>query len=747
MTSKEEISNISLKDLIEHETGRKFDRNNKMCCPLHNEKTPSFSIKKYGDKDRFYCYGCGAHGDVFDFIKKYKNMNYNEASQYLGIEPNEEYKDKITLLEKVEGFINKIGFKDNNGNSLKHICTYTFVDQYNKPIYFKAKFKDINNKSTSRYLSLKDNNVITVRGCDELPYNYYKLLQGINEHKHIFLCEGEKDSDTLSYMGYIATSFKGVTKFDYSIFKGSIIYIVPDTGKVGEEYKDNLYYQLKDYVKEFNVIYPKGWDKLPSNFDVTDWFKSGKTLDDFKAALRDKWDYKESKFWRDVDVKITSKGEEKITPKKTWRNVEQILKYENINLKYNLISKEAEATGSLSSTGDELIIDIQTICLSYNLNINKDVVCDAILKISRMNQYNPFIDYLEVNKNSNHKLIEQIFNCIVINDEFANKRDTYLKYFTKWLMDLISMSQNTIEKGLKSQGVLVLQGKQGGRKSTFFKKLMSNNFWFNGEANIDPKNKDSIWQNTGYILVELSEFDGMSKKDQESMKRFLTNDIDIYRVPYARCHEKHPRITTFCATVNPKDFLKDKTGSRRFWVIPIEKCDIEAMKQININEFWGAVYNLWCTGKVSSYLDEEEVETLLQDNTAFNMESDISIAIDEKFNFTQNKIAWKVYNLGEIATIIGINETKAIKNELERRRFKCGSHRDNYLVDKNNKWGFKLPNVNIKEAQRIERDFADNPFKVSKEQQTNDILQPKEVIKEITNPWLRGIEERNKNSV
>lgn len=354
------------------------------------------------------------------------------------------------------------------------------------------------------------------------------------------------------------------------------------------------------------------------------------------------------------------------------------------------------------------------------------------MKISRKNQYNPFIDYLKANKNNNHKIIEEVFNCIYINDEFISKRDIYLKYFTKWLMDLVTMSHNTIEKGLKSQGVLVLQGKQGGRKSTFFKKLMSNNFWFNGEANIDPKDKDSIWQNTAYILVELSEFDGMSKKDQESMKRFLTNDIDIYRIAYARCHEKHPRITTFCATVNPRDFLKDKTGSRRFWVIPIDNCDIESMDKININEFWGAVYDLYCTGTIKNYLDDNEIEILLQDNTAFNMESDISIAIEEHFNFKQNKIAWKVYKVGQIASIIGINETKAIKNELERRRFKCGTHRDNYSGDP--QWGFKLPNTDMKEAKRLERDLSLNPFE-PKEVIQQEILPKEPVIEEL--PWYK----------
>jgi predicted P-loop ATPase len=729
LTSKEEISNINLKDFIENETGKKFDRNNKICCPLpqHGEKTPSFAIKKYNDKYRFYCYGCGCHGDIIDFVKEYKSMNYIEACNYINIEPNEEYGKLMTLVEKVEESINKINFKDSNDKPLKYIHTYIFVDQYNKPIYFEAKFKDSSNKSTSRFLSVdKDNKITPSRGVDAVPYNYYKLLEALKNKKDIFIVEGAKDADTLNYMGYTTTSFKGVTKFDYNIFKDARIYIIPDTGAPGENYKDNLYYKFKDHAKEFNVIYPEGLSDLGSNKDITDYFQSGKTLADFKISLRDKWDYKKSRLWRDADVK-NIKDEKIIIPKKTWRNVEQILKRENVNLKYNLINKEAEAVGRLSSTGDELIIDIQTLCISYSFNINKDVVCDAILKISRKNQYNPFIDYLKTNRNGNHKLIEDMFNCLILNDE-GNNRDVYLKYFTKWLMDLVTISQNTIEKGLKSQGVLVLQGIQGGRKSTFFQKLISNNKWFKGESSVDTKNKDSVMQNTVYVLVELSEFDGMAKGEQSTLKRFFTNEIDVYRAPYGRCTEKHPRITTFCATVNPKDFLKDRTGSRRFWVIPVTKCDTEILKRININMFWGAVYDLWLSGEVSNYLNEDETESLMKSNTQFNIETNISIAMDENFDFNQNPMAWKVYSVTELLKILDIRESKALKNEFERCRYRYGTHRDNY--SDNPKKGYKLPNVNIKEVQRLARDMSFNPFEDDKPLE-NDNDELEEIHQEI----------------
>lgn len=50
-------------------------------CPFHNEKTASFKVY---DGDRgYYCFGCGASGDVIDFIKKFFNIPFNEALQKL----------------------------------------------------------------------------------------------------------------------------------------------------------------------------------------------------------------------------------------------------------------------------------------------------------------------------------------------------------------------------------------------------------------------------------------------------------------------------------------------------------------------------------------------------------------------------------------------------------------------------------------------------------------------------------------
>lgn len=63
-------------------------------CPFHNEKSPSFSVSR--EKQMYYCFGCGAGGNVFTFLMEYENYSFQEALKYLadraGVElPEAEY--------------------------------------------------------------------------------------------------------------------------------------------------------------------------------------------------------------------------------------------------------------------------------------------------------------------------------------------------------------------------------------------------------------------------------------------------------------------------------------------------------------------------------------------------------------------------------------------------------------------------------------------------------------------------------
>lgn len=71
-------SAISVKEAAEH-YGLKAGRNDVVCCPFHNDRGPSLKLnEKY-----FFCFGCGAKGDIFDFVMKLFNIPFDKAVERL----------------------------------------------------------------------------------------------------------------------------------------------------------------------------------------------------------------------------------------------------------------------------------------------------------------------------------------------------------------------------------------------------------------------------------------------------------------------------------------------------------------------------------------------------------------------------------------------------------------------------------------------------------------------------------------
>lgn len=112
-------------------------------------------------------------------------------------------------------------------------------------------------------------------------------------------------------------------------------------------------------------------------------------------------------------------------------------------------------------------------------------------------------------------------------------------------------------------------------------------------VSIDLNNKDTVIQSTGVWIAEMGELDSTLKREQSALKAFLTAARDTYRMPYARAQIRKPRRTSFCATVNPKEFLNDETGSRRFWVIHPNGIDVERIRGLSadwLKQMWRQVY-------------------------------------------------------------------------------------------------------------------------------------------------------------
>lgn len=161
------------------------------------------------------------------------------------------------------------------------------------------------------------------------------------------------------------------------------------------------------------------------------------------------------------------------------------------------------------------------------------------------------------------------------------------------------------EPGCKFDNILVLSGPQGIGKSTLLSRLGMG--WFSDSLTVsDMNDKTAAEQLQGHWLIEIGEMAGMKKAELEKVKAFLTRQDDKFRAAYGRRVSSHPRQCVFFGTTNEEGYLRDLTGNRRFWTVPVTGQGSRKpweLDQATLDQIW--VEALLLAGRESLYLDPE----------------------------------------------------------------------------------------------------------------------------------------------
>jgi len=155
----------------------------------------------------------------------------------------------------------------------------------------------------------------------------------------------------------------------------------------------------------------------------------------------------------------------------------------------------------------------------------------------------------------------------------------------------------------------VLVGKQGARKTSFVRSLFGHE-WSRSQMP-DLASKDASVALAGFWGVELAELDRVLKAETSTVKEFLTRTYDDYRPPYGRTDLRFPRECVFVGTVNEWEFLRDPTGSRRFWPIAVERASTDWVEE-HRDEVWAAAVALEAGGAAHWFDDESALEDMRQ---------------------------------------------------------------------------------------------------------------------------------------
>lgn len=281
--------------------------------------------------------------------------------------------------------------------------------------------------------------------------------------------------------------------------------------------------------------------------------------------------------------------------------------------------------------------------------VQEQTIYNMLNVLASENHYHPVLELLTSAPWDGEDRLQEIYAML----HLENDLDKVLVH--KWALQCIAVLHNTDENPVSPQGVLVLQGAQGIGKTQFFKHLAVRNHYFKEGATLDMTNKDSIMSATKVWICELGEIDSTTKKEQSALKAFLTNGTDRFREPYARHETARLLRTSFCGTVNPKEYLRDETGNRRYWTVAIERIDLGKLFSYSpewYTQFWRQMYQEYQTNP-KGYLITKQEETAV---AARNAEYESPLFGEDEFltcfDLSADHSVWKLRTAAQIADIL-----------------------------------------------------------------------------------------------
>lgn len=145
------------------------------------------------------------------------------------------------------------------------------------------------------------------------------------------------------------------------------------------------------------------------------------------------------------------------------------------------------------------------------------------------------------------------------------------------------------DRFIKPQGMLIFAGYQNTRKSTWIECLLPSQAGY--VSNITPSSvKDTLEIQralAGTFILNIDEFDAvLDKLNLSDLKNVITQDKDSFRTMYAQTFDDHPRAAGLFGTTNKIHLKLDRTGNRRFWIIPIVHCDARPFINSDYQQVW-----------------------------------------------------------------------------------------------------------------------------------------------------------------
>ena len=273
----------------------------------------------------------------------------------------------------------------------------------------------------------------------------------------------------------------------------------------------------------------------------------------------------------------------------------------------NLPWERSSGTGDWTDSDDSCLRNY--LSETYGIT-GVNVIYDACAEVFMERKYHPVRDYIRKLEWDGKPRVDTFWI------DYLGAEDTkYTRTVTR--KHLVAAVARVFKPGCKFDYVVVLSGPQGIGKSTLLNAL-SRGWFCDSLQRVDTK--DAYEQLRGAWLIELSELSATKKAESEAVKQFLSKREDRYRPAYGRRAQSFSRQCVFYGSTNEAFFLRDRTGNRRFWPLPVTGSgpkDFMSITDDEIGQVWAEAYTLYQRGE-KLYLDKEmEIEAIRMQQEAY----------------------------------------------------------------------------------------------------------------------------------
>ena len=189
-------------------------------------------------------------------------------------------------------------------------------------------------------------------------------------------------------------------------------------------------------------------------------------------------------------------------------------------------------------------------------------------------------------------------------------------WFRRWFLSMVAQWMGVMGQYGNSVAPLLI-GRQGWRKSTFCRQLLPDELQFGYTDQLDFSSKKEVDRTIcQYLLVNLDEFDQLSRRNQDGYLKNLLQRADIRtRVPYKSQVATMRRYASFIGTSNQSDLLTDPSGSRRFLCVELTGA-IDVTSRPNYRQLYAQAVQLVEQGE-RYWFDDKDVEEIMANNRRY----------------------------------------------------------------------------------------------------------------------------------